>query len=85
MNNTVLCKDGLLRCKGAASSDAFIAYHDEEWGVPKDNNVILFENCILKLFSRDSVGEPFLRSGAILEMPLMILISIRSKTTIQKT
>jgi DNA-3-methyladenine glycosylase I len=50
MDSSVLCEDGLRRCKWAASSDAFIKYHDEEWGVPQADDIVLFEKLCLEAF-----------------------------------
>ena len=50
MDSTVICADGVRRCKWAASSDAFIKYHDEEWGVPQADDCVLYEKLCLEAF-----------------------------------
>ena len=38
------------RCEWATDDEIYMKYHDEEWGVPKYDDDILFEMLILELF-----------------------------------
>ncbi len=40
----------MLRCAWATSDPLYIAYHDEEWGVPKRDDRALFEKLCLEAF-----------------------------------
>src|SRR3954469_26027797 len=40
----------LVRCEWAGSDPLMVAYHDEEWGVPCDDDRDLFERLILEGF-----------------------------------
>ncbi len=42
--------DGLCRCPWAGSSELYVRYHDEEWGVPKTRDIEFFEKLILEGF-----------------------------------
>jgi len=42
--------DGLLRCPWAGLDPVYVAYHDEEWGVPEYDSRALFEKLILDGF-----------------------------------
>ena len=42
--------DGLVRCGWAGSDPLYLAYHDDEWGVPKRDDRELFELLILEGF-----------------------------------
>jgi DNA-3-methyladenine glycosylase I len=41
-------QDSLQRCSWSGGSDAYRAYHDEEWGVPQHNDRDLFEFILLE-------------------------------------
>lgn len=41
---------GVARCSWAVSSDDYIAYHDDEWGVPVHGETRLFERLTLEAF-----------------------------------
>jgi len=41
---------GLARCGWAASSDQYIAYHDQEWGIPVHGETPLYERLTLEAF-----------------------------------
>jgi len=43
-------EDGLLRCPWALSTQAYIAYHDEEWGQPVTSVAGLYERLTLEAF-----------------------------------
>ena len=40
--------DGRLRCRWALSAPDYVAYHDEEWGVPMHDDRTLFEFLVLE-------------------------------------
>jgi DNA-3-methyladenine glycosylase I len=42
--------DGLRRCPWCGSDPLYVAYHDEEWGVPEHDDRALFEKLILDGF-----------------------------------
>jgi DNA-3-methyladenine glycosylase I len=42
--------DGLTRCAWAGTDPLYVAYHDEEWGVPEWDSEALFEKLILDGF-----------------------------------
>ncbi len=42
--------DGLIRCNWQTGHDDYLAYHDEEWGIPQDNDFKLFEKICLEGF-----------------------------------
>ena len=41
--------DGRVRCSWAGSDPLYIAYHDEEWGVPLHDERALFEMLPIQL------------------------------------
>lgn len=51
MSSVILHSDGLHRCPWPGKDDAFyIAYHDDEWGVPEYDDRALYEKLILDGF-----------------------------------
>jgi DNA-3-methyladenine glycosylase I len=46
----LLHPDGLHRCSWAGQDALYVAYHDEEWGVPEYDNRALYEKLILDGF-----------------------------------
>jgi len=48
--NAVLHPDGLKRCHWPGEDPLYVAYHDEEWGVPEYDDRALFEKLILDGF-----------------------------------
>jgi DNA-3-methyladenine glycosylase I len=51
MTSLLLHSDGLHRCPWPGTDDAlYIAYHDEEWGVPEYDDRALFEKLLLDGF-----------------------------------
>jgi DNA-3-methyladenine glycosylase I len=42
--------DGLVRCNWHGGKDDYRVYHDEEWGLPQDDDVKLFEKICLEGF-----------------------------------
>jgi len=47
---TILHADGLTRCAWPKEDPLYVAYHDEEWGVPEWDDRALFEKLILDGF-----------------------------------
>lgn len=47
---TTLGADGKARCAWAGGSPEYVAYHDEEWGIPVDDDRRLFEKICLEGF-----------------------------------
>ena len=50
MSDTVVGEDGLARCGWGLSAPDYVAYHDEEWGVPLHGDRELFERMSLEAF-----------------------------------
>jgi DNA-3-methyladenine glycosylase I len=50
MSKAVLHSDGLARCPWARQDPLYVAYHDEEWGVPEFDDRALFEKLLLDGF-----------------------------------
>ena len=50
MHENHIGPDGNPRCFWCAATPAYIAYHDEEWGYPVDNDIRLFEKICLESF-----------------------------------
>jgi len=50
MSATVLHPDGIKRCAWATQDPLYVAYHDEEWGVPEWNDRALYEKLVLDGF-----------------------------------
>ena len=51
MSNAILHTDGLHRCPWPSQDDAlYVAYHDEEWGVPEWDDRALYEKLVLDGF-----------------------------------
>jgi DNA-3-methyladenine glycosylase I len=50
MSETTLPSDGLPRCPWPKQDALYIAYHDDEWGVPEHDDRALFEKLILDGF-----------------------------------
>ncbi len=50
MSNAKLHADGLVRCPWPGEDPFYMAYHDEEWGVPEHDDRALFEKLILDGF-----------------------------------
>jgi DNA-3-methyladenine glycosylase I len=42
--------DGIRRCDWSLSAPEYLAYHDEEWGVPLRGDAVLFEKLSLEAF-----------------------------------
>src|ERR1700728_627086 len=42
--------DGLLRCPWPGADPLYLAYHDEEWGVPEYDDQAMFEKLVLDGF-----------------------------------
>src|SRR5215470_11072174 len=50
MIKTVLHPDGLHRCPWPNQDPLYVAYHDEEWGVPEFDDRALYEKLVLDGF-----------------------------------
>jgi DNA-3-methyladenine glycosylase I len=50
MNAPLVHADGLSRCPWAGEDPLYVAYHDEEWGVPEFDDRALYEKLILDGF-----------------------------------
>jgi DNA-3-methyladenine glycosylase I len=50
MSAALLHPDGLCRCPWAMQDPLYVAYHDEEWGVPEFDDRALFEKLLLDGF-----------------------------------
>ena len=50
MSKAILHPDGLVRCPWAQQDPLYVAYHDEEWGVPEYDDRALFEKLLLDGF-----------------------------------
>ncbi len=48
--SSVLHADGIRRCGWAGAAPIYVAYHDEEWGVPEYDSRALFEKLLLDGF-----------------------------------
>jgi DNA-3-methyladenine glycosylase I len=50
MGDAIVGEDGLARCTWGLSAPEYVAYHDEEWGVPLHGDQQLFERMSLEAF-----------------------------------
>jgi DNA-3-methyladenine glycosylase I len=50
MGDAVIGEDGLARCGWGLSTPDYVAYHDQEWGVPLHGDRELFERLSLEAF-----------------------------------
>jgi DNA-3-methyladenine glycosylase I len=50
VSDAVVGEDGLARCSWGLSAPEYVAYHDEEWGVPLRGERALFERLCLESF-----------------------------------
>ena len=50
MSKAIVHPDGLARCPWPKQDPLYVAYHDEEWGVPEYDDRALFEKLILDGF-----------------------------------
>jgi DNA-3-methyladenine glycosylase I len=50
MTKSVLYPDGLTRCPWPKQDPLYVAYHDEEWGVPEFDDRALYEKLVLDGF-----------------------------------
>lgn len=50
MKPTVAHADGLIRCSWPGDDPLYVAYHDDEWGVPEYDDRALFEKLLLDGF-----------------------------------
>jgi len=50
MNARIVHSDGLVRCPWPKQDPLYVAYHDEEWGVPEYDDRALYEKLVLDGF-----------------------------------
>ena len=50
MSKSILHPDGLNRCPWPKQDPLYVAYHDEEWGVPEFDDRALYEKLVLDGF-----------------------------------
>ena len=50
MSKSVLHPDGITRCPWPKQDPLYVAYHDEEWGVPEFDDRALYEKLMLDGF-----------------------------------
>jgi DNA-3-methyladenine glycosylase I len=50
MSKTIVHADGLARCPWPKQDPLYVAYHDDEWGVPEYDDRALFEKLVLDGF-----------------------------------
>ena len=50
MSKSLLHPDGLCRCPWPKADPLYVAYHDEEWGVPEFDDRALYEKLVLDGF-----------------------------------
>ncbi len=50
MEDIIVGADGRPRCGWAGATEIYLAYHDDEWGVPQHDDVRLFEKLCLEAF-----------------------------------
>ena len=50
MSATIVHNDGLKRCPWPKQDPVYVAYHDEEWGVPEYDDRALYEKLVLDGF-----------------------------------
>ena len=60
-NDTLLGSDGITRCWWCGDDALYARYHDEEWGMPVDNDQRLFEKICLEGFQSGLSWLTFLR------------------------
>jgi DNA-3-methyladenine glycosylase I len=48
--SAILHEDGICRCHWCGTDPVYVAYHDEEWGVPEHDSRALFEKLLLDGF-----------------------------------
>lgn len=61
MPDVVVGADGCARCGWAAATEEELAYHDDEWGRPQQNDVRLFEKLCLEGFQAGLSWRTILR------------------------
>jgi len=61
MSKAIVHPDGLARCPWPKQDPLYVAYHDEEWGVPEYDDRALFEKLILDGFQAGLSWIPILR------------------------
>jgi DNA-3-methyladenine glycosylase I len=64
VDDIVIGADGRGRCGWAGATPDYLAYHDEEWGVPQRDEVRLFEKLCLEAFQSGLSWLTILRKRA---------------------
>ncbi len=64
MNGVAPGPDGELRCPWALSTPDYLAYHDDEWGVPVHGDTALYERLTLEAFQSGLSWLTILRKRA---------------------
>src|SRR6267142_2211924 len=67
MSAPVLHPDGLNRCPWPKQDPLYVAYHDDEWGVPERDDRALFEKLLLDGFQAGLSWITILRKRAKIE------------------
>ena len=57
MTPPLLHPDGLKRCPWPKQDPLYVAYHDEEWGVPEYDDRALYEKLILDGFAPEKIAR----------------------------
>jgi DNA-3-methyladenine glycosylase I len=63
MSKSILHPDGLARCPWPKQDPLYVAYHDEEWGVPEYDDRALYEKLVLDGFQAGLSWITILRTG----------------------
>ena len=64
MDDIIVGADGRPRCGWAGATEIYLAYHDDEWGVPQHDDVRLFEKLCLEAFQSGLSWLTILRKRA---------------------
>jgi hypothetical protein len=65
MSKSILHADGLQRCPWPKEDPLYIAYHDNEWGVPEFDDRALYEKLVLDGSRPAFRGSRFCASATI--------------------
>ena len=57
MSTSVLHGDGLKRCPWPKQDPLYVAYHDDEWGVPEYDDRALYEKLVLDGFNPEKIAR----------------------------
>ena len=81
---TAPADSALVRCPWPRDDALYLAYHDEEWGVPEYDDRALYEKLVLDGFQAGLFGSPSCASARIFAAPLTISRRIKSHATRRK-